>query len=122
MKKIIPILLVIVVAASACRLSCAYWAYSINYNYIKTTLCENRKQPAKHCNGKCHLKKELAQQEKQESKMPEIKSGNEVLFFTSEENRVLFVEDIPKHIILFTVKKKPTGFVSEILRPPATFF
>lgn len=34
--------------------------YVINYEYIVTELCENRSQPKLDCNGKCHLKKEMA--------------------------------------------------------------
>ena len=34
--------------------------YIINYSYISQELCENKNQPQLNCNGKCHLKKELA--------------------------------------------------------------
>ncbi|RYY65345.1 MAG: hypothetical protein EOO13_17340 [Chitinophagaceae bacterium] len=34
--------------------------YAINYDYIRTVLCINKEAPAKGCNGKCHLMKELA--------------------------------------------------------------
>ncbi|MGE8552456.1 MAG: hypothetical protein ACN6OB_00815 [Chryseobacterium jejuense] len=34
--------------------------YAVNYNYIVNTLCVNKSKPELHCNGKCHLKKELA--------------------------------------------------------------
>ncbi len=33
--------------------------YIVNYNYIRTELCENKDKPEMHCNGKCHLKKQL---------------------------------------------------------------
>lgn len=34
--------------------------YAINYDYIVKVLCENKEKPEVACNGKCHLKKELA--------------------------------------------------------------
>jgi len=34
--------------------------YVINYDYIANTLCVNKAKPQMHCNGKCHLMKELA--------------------------------------------------------------
>ena len=34
--------------------------YVINYEYISKVLCINRDNPKMHCNGKCHLMKELA--------------------------------------------------------------
>ncbi len=34
--------------------------YIVNYDYIAKELCENKEKPELECNGKCHLKKELA--------------------------------------------------------------
>ncbi|QHC86204.1 hypothetical protein AS589_16110 [Empedobacter brevis] len=34
--------------------------YVVFYDYIKNELCVNRDKPELECNGKCHLKKELA--------------------------------------------------------------
>ncbi|AWH86963.1 hypothetical protein HYN59_08640 [Flavobacterium album] len=58
--------------------------YIINYDYIATTLCENKAKPEMHCNGKCHLAKELAKAAENEKPLSEKKSGHietEVLFF-----------------------------------------
>jgi hypothetical protein len=41
--------------------------YAVNKNYIAKNLCENRGKPKMKCNGKCHLKKQLAKAEKNES-------------------------------------------------------
>lgn len=35
--------------------------YVVNYDYIAKELCENKLKPQLKCNGKCQLKKELAQ-------------------------------------------------------------
>jgi hypothetical protein len=34
--------------------------YEINKAAITASLCENKDKPAMHCNGKCHLRKQLA--------------------------------------------------------------
>lgn len=34
--------------------------YAVNYQYISKVLCVNKAKPMMHCNGKCHLMKELA--------------------------------------------------------------
>jgi len=34
--------------------------YVVFYDYIKNELCVNKDKPKLECNGKCHLKKELA--------------------------------------------------------------
>ncbi len=41
-------------------------SYLVNKNYIIRTICENRTDKSKHCNGKCYLMKQLKQQDKQE--------------------------------------------------------
>ena len=38
-------------------------SYAVNYEYISTELCENKDKPEMACNGKCHLKKELAKED-----------------------------------------------------------
>ena len=42
--------------------------YELNKEYIANHLCVNRDKPKMHCNGCCHLKKELAQNEKQQER------------------------------------------------------
>lgn len=57
--------------------------YIINYDYIVKELCENKARPEMHCNGKCHLMKELAkaaEQQKQESEKKNAQQQAEVLF------------------------------------------
>ncbi len=66
-----------------------YW---VNYDYIANELCENKAKPEMHCDGKCHLKKELAkavEDEKSASssdKKDTSKQEVELLFF---ENKIL---------------------------------
>lgn len=61
--------------------------YIINYDYIAKELCENKKQPQLGCNGKCHLKKELAKNTESDSSSSEKKN-----FSTGID--LLFIEDI----------------------------
>lgn len=48
--------------------------YLLNYDYISKVLCINKDKPEMHCNGKCHLAKELKKQDTEESK-PFAKTG-----------------------------------------------
>ncbi|MGE0635919.1 MAG: hypothetical protein AB7G44_17465 [Bacteroidia bacterium] len=41
--------------------------YQVNKDYISNVLCENKEKKAMHCEGKCHLKKELDKEEKSEN-------------------------------------------------------
>lgn len=57
--------------------------YIVNYDYIVKELCENKAKPEMHCNGKCHLMKELAkaaEEQKQESERKNVQQQAEVLF------------------------------------------
>jgi hypothetical protein len=59
--------------------------YIVNYEYISKVLCENKAKPMMHCNGKCHLMKELAKAAETENPKSSDKKQNtpiqEVLFF-----------------------------------------
>jgi hypothetical protein len=58
--------------------------YEINKDYISKNLCENKAKPMMHCNGKCHLHKQLAQQEKKENSLPyqNLKDKFELQYFS----------------------------------------
>ena len=59
--------------------------YAVNYDYISKVLCENKAKPMMHCNGKCHLMKELAKASDAEKPISSDKKGTvqaaEILFF-----------------------------------------
>jgi hypothetical protein len=57
----------------------------MNQTYIANNLCENRDKPKMHCNGKCHLKKELEKDTQQDKN----NSTNK------EKFEVMFVENVP---------------------------
>lgn len=52
--------------------------YVVNYNYIATVLCENKAKPMRHCNGKCHLIKELAKASDEEKPASSSKKQNQL--------------------------------------------
>ncbi|MFD2942397.1 hypothetical protein [Flavobacterium notoginsengisoli] len=63
--------------------------YMVNYHYIATELCENKNAPELHCNGKCHLKKELAKNYKNDTPASNEKKSE------TAETFVLFIVKIP---------------------------
>lgn len=54
--------------------------YKINFSYIANVLCENRDKPEMHCNGKCHLRKELEKDQQQEKNGSSAREKFEVVF------------------------------------------
>jgi len=61
--------------------------YIINYDYITKVLCVNKAKPMMHCNGKCHLMKELAKTAEQDKPLSQKKSN-------VAEAEVLFLEPL----------------------------
>ena len=58
--------------------------YAVNYEYISKVLCVNKAKPMMHCNGKCHLMKELANASDKENPISDKKivtQTSEILFF-----------------------------------------
>jgi hypothetical protein len=49
--------------------------YTVNYEYISKVLCVNKAKPMMHCNGKCHLMKELAKAQEEEKQIPSNKKN-----------------------------------------------
>ncbi|WP_291248384.1 hypothetical protein [Flavobacterium sp.] len=49
--------------------------YAVNYEYISKVLCVNKAKPMMHCNGKCHLMKELAKAQEEEKQTPSNKKN-----------------------------------------------
>lgn len=71
--------------------------YIINYDYISTQLCENIKKPELKCNGKCHLKKQLANEAKKSDSKSNERKSNSISF------EVLYCEIINSYILNFTI-------------------
>lgn len=64
--------------------------YMVFYDYIKNELCENKDKPKLECNGKCHLKKELAKASDSTEK------GNDKKHF-SVETSIVFYQEIEEN-------------------------
>ncbi|MNF25778.1 hypothetical protein D3C85_398330 [compost metagenome] len=62
--------------------------YVVNYEYISKVLCINKDKPKMHCNGKCHLMKELAKASDAEKPLSSDKKVVSPIF------EILFFEEI----------------------------
>lgn len=84
-------------------------AYIINYHYIATELCENKAKPQMHCNGKCHLKKELAKAAENEKPLSGKKSArqeSEIIYYLIQDSF-----EIPVNI-LFVYPENKTAYTN----------
>lgn len=67
MKTTLTISLAFLFLIQSFTRSFIYLNYEVNKDYISNVLCENKEKKEMHCEGKCHLKKELDKEEKSES-------------------------------------------------------
>lgn len=58
-KKNMAVVLVVILSLKMMAVPLLYAQYAWNKTYIANNLCENRAKPQLHCEGKCHLSKEV---------------------------------------------------------------
>lgn len=88
MKRFLPIILIFLILAQSVGKLVLLSHYLLNKESITLNYCENKSKPKLHCNGKCHLKKQLKEQEKQEgSTKNNIKSLDEVQICSEYSHR-----------------------------------
>jgi len=96
--------------------------YVLHKKYYAEVLCENKDKPKMHCNGKCHLKKELKQAQ-QESENPNnpipIPKTNKEIFPAILEKYVVTKEfELFNDFKLYFVQFYYKDIYIEILTPP----
>lgn len=103
-----------------------FMEYIINYDYIVKELCENKEKPQLKCNGKCHLKKELAK-----TAAVEKNSTSDKKLSLSQQIDVLFFQEVKISSSLksyvFTNKKNNSDYqnfyastaIQSTFRPPS---
>ncbi|MGF6847843.1 hypothetical protein QFZ51_003078 [Chitinophaga sp. W3I9] len=90
-KQMITVLLMLI---WLCQLSGRYvvmLGFYVNQEYIAKNLCINRDQPQLHCNGKCHLAKQLREEDRKEHESPWSKTDNrsEIFYACLPDNNIL---------------------------------
>lgn len=81
--------------------------YIVNYDYIRTELCENKETPIMGCNGKCYLMKNLAAASESEKPVSSDKKHAPVI-----ETSDLFISDIANFEYLFVINNCNSAFNS----------
>lgn len=97
--------------------------FKLNREYIAKVLCENRKRPELHCDGKCYLAKKLRQQQEKQDKETSEKVHNmpviqlftpQPCYYNFEPEIKVFREPVHFfHQLLFY-----TAPIGKLLRPP----
>jgi hypothetical protein len=95
--------------------------YSLNRNFIASTLCENKGRPEVHCSGKCYLNKQLSKaSDNQDAKGQKgtAKTGT-VDFFEKAISLVFSCEGNlqPAHLFI-EASAIPSVYSGNIFHPP----
>ncbi len=67
MKKLLTYLILGIYILAAFKPYLPVIQYAVNYDFYKNVLCENKAKPELKCNGKCHLMKQMAATQDQNS-------------------------------------------------------
>lgn len=99
-----------------------YLNYEVNKESITLNFCENKNKPKLKCHGKCHLNKQLKEEDKQEKSSNTLKEITETQFFF-QPLKFIFKEklsnkcDLNYTYILRVPEKDQTPF----FHPPTVF-
>ncbi len=95
-------------------------SYEMNVDYVTKTYCENRKNPKMHCNGKCHLVKEMKDEDKRESSSGTTIFEKYLLLLFSEEHQIALNKFFPtpnKYSSTYLIIPYST-YLSGVYHPP----
>ncbi len=85
MMRILSVVLLLGILLQTCSKQLIYTDYLVNKDFVASVLCVNKDIPKNHCEGKCHLKKQLDQDsQQQEGGTQKSKGGSEVLFLSPQ--------------------------------------
>jgi hypothetical protein len=95
--------------------------YALNNKFIATVLCENKNKPVMHCNGRCHLRKQL---QKEDSGGEKGSPGNsqqkfqEVFFETYTNIQVQHPSQLPVRPVARQPFLYTYSYIAPIFHPP----
>lgn len=108
-----------------CQLSGRYFVlldFYLNQDDIAKNWCVNRDKPAMRCNGKCHLRKQLREEDRKDQENPERKADhrNEIFYagFGTQELRQLLPVSIPGNDLFYFIPGRLIDRPSTVFRPP----
>jgi hypothetical protein len=93
-KSFLTIALGLIMMVYAVSTSLLVLNYRVNMNFIIENFCENTDKPEIHCDGKCHLNKQIQQEENQKSENPISVNEGISFVFTIEELPTLCLDQM----------------------------
>lgn len=75
MQKCLALLLTLLILLQSFSREVVVLDYALHRSQVTELFCVNKDQPQLHCNGKCHLRKQLAKAASADKKAPHSTSG-----------------------------------------------
>ncbi len=125
MKRIVSYILIIIYTLVIISPAIPMADYVINYKHISQDLCENKDKPEMHCNGKCHLKKEIKKvlgddnPGKKKTTLPTLKLKEYTWYHRIGLHKKYYPEflfQLEKQI--FITPKTYKGYLPDMIKPP----
>lgn len=120
LKSILSIALIFGLLGSSINKLIICTNYLLNQDVISKTFCENRSKPKLKCKGKCHLSKQLNEEEERDFPNKKIlKEINDIQLYDGMQNIQLAVPFRQFVIVVyFYWQRNLSEMVSQIFHPP----
>lgn len=97
--------------------------YLLNTELITKVFCVNKDKPQLHCNGQCHLAKQLKKDEEQKS--ANFEKNNEIILFLQSNTHKIVNVELDLHLSIKDIfnYSEPSAFEYDntVFRPPSLF-
>lgn len=122
LKNIVAILILIGLLVQTLSKVVIFSGYLLNKDYITQKYCINKSKPKMHCNGKCHLYKQLKENDKQENsgKKNVEKVQDLQLFYEPFNNTKAYLNLFVSNSFSIYLEKKLDSELSSIFHPPTS--
>lgn len=119
-KKITSVVLLMAFLLQVVGKMVIYVNYQINKKNITKTYCINKSKPQLHCDGKCHLKKQLKEQEKKENAPSnDVKEKYETQLFSENQSSFIFANHFIRiEYNCFYQIRISTPYLLAVFQPP----
>lgn len=121
MQRLIAGILLLIIVGFTFNQTGIYFNYIIDIKGYTETYCINKDRPEMHCNGKCHLRKELAQNTENKQKTPAQLLLNDLGFFLPPETPLTLINSVlpeRKGKIYSSDSFLSSTFIEPIFHPP----
>jgi hypothetical protein len=93
----------------------------LNKNLIAHELCVKKFEKNNHCQGKCHLKKEIEKDNERQSKNKQLSKNAEEVLFANEFENINPVNFVSMHLVSNSQLYQlfPVGYLDAVFHPPS---